>query len=323
LGMMISTCPSLNLAYIVPAKWIVEDLETPFAAEFYYHRDYSLAGEKQSQIPAELTKAAADKKSEIDDDARGIADLSFKLKRVLDGGLRDKRSPEYSIFVGDLGTDVNEFDLISLFRARFPSYKNAEIMTKPITGMSGASAFVRFSDESDQQRAILEMDGVYCGNRPMRILPVPKTKSGSDVTNTGGIMSGGIGGSKLGTGAPPLLGYYGAPQPMNQFTDPNNTTVFVGGLSGYVTEDELRSFFEGFGEINYVRIPPGKGCGFIQFARRRAAVVAINQMQGRPIGNYRVRLSWGRSESNSGPSGTSYRPASASSEQSWEDSVQR
>ena len=50
-------------------------------------------------------------------------------------------------------------------------------------------------------------------------------------------------------------------QPMNQFTDPNNTTVFVGGLSGYVTEDELRSFFQGFGEITYVKIPPGKGCG--------------------------------------------------------------
>ena len=46
----------------------------------------------------------------------------------------------------------------------------------------------------------------------------------------------------------PPVGYYGAPQPMNQFTDPNNTTVFVGGLSGYVTEDELCSFFHGFGD---------------------------------------------------------------------------
>jgi hypothetical protein len=34
-------------------------------------------------------------------------------------------------------------------------------------------------------------------------------------------------------------------QPMNQFTDLINTIVLVGGLSGYVSEDELRSFFQG------------------------------------------------------------------------------
>jgi hypothetical protein len=111
----------------------------------------------------------------------------------------------------------------------------------------------------------------------------------------------------------PAPGYYHQPgfnpmTPMNQFTDPNNTTVFVGGLSGYVTEDELRSFFQGFGEITYVKIPPGKGCGFVQFVHRHAAEMAINQMQGYPIGNSRVRLSWGRSQNNSGV-GTPYRPA--------------
>ena len=115
--------------------------------------------------------------------------------------------------------------------------------------------------------------------------------------------------------APPYAGGFNqgygpmpAAQPMNQFTDPNNTTVFVGGLSGYVTEDELRSFFQGFGEITYVKIPPGKGCGFVQFVHRHAAEMAINQMQGYPIGNSRVRLSWGRSQNNSGV-GTPYRPA--------------
>jgi hypothetical protein len=114
-------------------------------------------------------------------------------------------------------------------------------------------------------------------------------------------------------GAPAFYGQGGGAafnpmQPMNQFTDPNNTTVFVGGLSGYVTEDELRSFFQGFGEITYVKIPPGKGCGFVQFVHRHAAEMAINQMQGYPIGNSRVRLSWGRSQNNSGV-GTPYRPA--------------
>lgn len=238
----------------------------------------------------------------------------FKLNWASGGGLadrRDDRGPEYSIFVGDLGPEVNEYVLVSLFQSRFPSCKSAKIMTDPLSGMSRGYGFVRFSDEQDQQRALSEMQGVYCGNRPMRIsTATPKNKGGP-----GGMpgMGGGMpqGGNHMAyppMGGPPMP-YYGGQQPMNQFTDPNNTTVFVGGLSGYVTEDELRSFFQGFGEITYVKIPPGKGCGFVQFVQRHAAEMAINQMQGYPIGNSRVRLSWGRSQNNSGPAGTPYRPA--------------
>ncbi|OXN23686.1 hypothetical protein CDV57_07192 [Aspergillus fumigatus] len=234
----------------------------------------------------------------------------FKLNWATGGGLadrsRDDRGPEYSIFVGDLGPEVNEYVLVSLFQNRFPSCKSAKIMTDPISGMSRGYGFVRFSDENDQQRALTEMQGVYCGNRPMRIsTATPKNKGPGVVPGAMGMP--GPAGMYPPMGAPPM-GFYGAPQPMNQFTDPNNTTVFVGGLSGYVTEDELRSFFQGFGEITYVKIPPGKGCGFVQFVQRHAAEMAINQMQGYPIGNSRVRLSWGRSQNNSGPAGSPYRP---------------
>lgn len=253
---------------------------------------------------------------------------AFKLNWASGGGLVDRRlsddrSPEFSIFVGDLGPEVNEFVLVSLFQARFPSCKSAKIMTDAVTGQSRGYGFVRFSDETDQQRALVEMQGVYCGNRPMRIsTATPKTRSHQygQGQHGGNHMHGGPGGPAQGgngqwnMGGGGSGGYYQpgfgpmAPQPMNQFTDPNNTTVFVGGLSGYVTEDELRSFFQGFGEITYVKIPPGKGCGFVQFVHRHAAEMAINQMQGYPIGNSRVRLSWGRSQNNSGV-GTPYRPA--------------
>lgn len=226
---------------------------------------------------------------------------------------REERPAEHSIFVGDLGPEVNEFVLVSLFQNRFPSCKSAKIMTDPITGVSRGYGFVRFSDQQDQERALREMQGVYCGNRPMRVsAATPKTNRQGGAQQSGpmnmpGGQPGPMGGMYAMGGAP--MGYYGQPQPMNQFTDPNNTTVFVGGLSGYVTEDELRSFFQGFGEITYVKIPPGKGCGFVQFVQRHAAEMAINQMQGYPIGNSRVRLSWGRSQNNSGPAGTPYRPA--------------
>ncbi|KAK3694404.1 hypothetical protein B0T22DRAFT_70456 [Podospora appendiculata] len=242
----------------------------------------------------------------------------FKLNWASGGGLvdrRDDRGPEFSIFVGDLGPEVNEFVLVSLFQSRFPSCKSAKIMTDAMTGQSRGYGFVRFSDEGDQQRALIEMQGVYCGNRPMRIsTATPKTSHQYGHGHNGNQMVPPVPGpaGPVNWGMPPQ--FYNQPQqfnpmqPMNQFTDPNNTTVFVGGLSGYVTEDELRSFFQGFGEITYVKIPPGKGCGFVQFVHRHAAEMAINQMQGYPIGNSRVRLSWGRSQNNSGV-GTPYRPA--------------
>ncbi|PNY25867.1 RNA-binding protein, partial [Tolypocladium capitatum] len=250
----------------------------------------------------------------------------FKLNWASGGGLvdrRDDRGPEYSIFVGDLGPEVNEYVLVSLFQARFPSCKSAKIMTDAMSGQSRGYGFVRFSDENDQQRALVEMQGVYCGNRPMRIsTATPKnryvvvtsisdtwTVSPDDVASgshgfggpggpqggAGPMMGGGMPQQQMWAGGMqaggmqagfPYGGYNPATQ-MNQFTDPNNTTVFVGGLSGYVTEDELRSFFQGFGEITYVKIPPGKGCGFVQFVHRHAAEMAINQMQGYPIGNSR------------------------------------
>jgi RNA recognition motif-containing protein len=104
----------------------------------------------------------------------------FKLNWASGGGLvdrRDDRGPEFSIFVGDLGPEVNEFVLVSLFQSRFPSCKSAKIMTDAMTGQSRGYGFVRFSDESDQQRALVEMQGVYCGNRPMRIsTATPKTR---------------------------------------------------------------------------------------------------------------------------------------------------
>ncbi len=114
----------------------------------------------------------------------GLVDRRYGPDNTADSGFRatdssdsEDRGPEFSIFVGDLGPEVNEFVLVSLFQARFPSCKSAKIMTDAVTGQSRGYGFVRFSEESDQQRALVEMQGVYCGNRPMRIsTATPKTR---------------------------------------------------------------------------------------------------------------------------------------------------
>lgn len=105
---------------------------------------------------------------------------------------------EYSIFVGDLAPETSNSDLVAVFRnpvlglrndrepkfiRPFLSCKSAKIMLDPITGVSRGYGFVRsvtlpsvplssaharfrFTDETDQQRALIEMHGLYCLSRP-------------------------------------------------------------------------------------------------------------------------------------------------------------
>lgn len=88
---------------------------------------------------------------------------------------------EYSIFVGDLAPETSNSDLVAVFRnpllglrndreprfiAPFASCKSAKIMMDPVTGVSRGYGFVRFTEESDQRRALIEMNGLYCLTRP-------------------------------------------------------------------------------------------------------------------------------------------------------------
>lgn len=79
-----------------------------------------------------------------------------------------------------------------------------------------------------------------------------------------------------------------ASQPHPSDYDPNNTTLFIGGLSSGVSEDDLRVLFGRFGDIVYTKIPPGKGCGFVQFVQRPAAETAMAQMQVHVCAHMRV-----------------------------------
>ncbi|CAA0826454.1 Polyadenylate-binding protein RBP47C [Striga hermonthica] len=82
--------------------------------------------------------------------------------------------------------------------------------------------------------------------------------------------------------------------------------IFVGGLDSDVTDEELRGSFIAFGEVISVKIPAGKGCGFVQFADRNSAEEAIQRLNGSVIGKQTVRLSWGRSPANKQWNGAHY-----------------
>lgn len=88
-------------------------------------------------------------------------------------GAGEKRddAPEYTVFVGDLAADVTDQMLCETFRVNYSSVKGAKVVTDRVTGRTKGYGFVRFGDESEQLRAMTEMNGRFCSTRPMRIGP--------------------------------------------------------------------------------------------------------------------------------------------------------
>ncbi|MED6143896.1 Polyadenylate-binding protein rbp45 [Stylosanthes scabra] len=191
------------------------------------------------------------------------------------GEKRHDDSPDHTIFVGDLAADVTDYLLQETFRTRYNSVKGAKVVIDRLTGRTKGYGFVRFADESEQMRAMTEMQGVLCSTRPMRIGPAsnknPATQQKASYQN---------------------------PQGAQNENDPNNTTIFVGNLDPNVTDDLLRQVFGQYGELVHVKIPTGKRCGFVQFADRSCAEEALRVLNGSALGGQNVRLSWGRSPSN-------------------------
>ncbi|KAG5063013.1 hypothetical protein AAZX31_02G128100 [Glycine max] len=196
---------------------------------------------------------------------------------------------DLSIFVGDLAIDVTDAMLQDTFAGRYSSIKGAKVVIDSNTGRSKGYGFVRFGDENERTRAMTEMNGVYCSSRPMRIgVATPKKTYGfqQQYSSQAVVLAGGH--SANGAVA----------QGSHSEGDINNTTIFVGGLDSDTSDEDLRQPFLQFGEVVSVKIPVGKGCGFVQFADRKNAEEAIQGLNGTVIGKQTVRLSWGRSPGN-------------------------
>ncbi|XP_061337904.1 polyadenylate-binding protein RBP47B' isoform X2 [Gastrolobium bilobum] len=197
------------------------------------------------------------------------------------GERRPDAGPEHSIFVGDLAPDVTDYLLQETFRAHYPSVRGAKVVTDPNTGRSKGYGFVKFSDENERNRAMTEMNGVYCSTRPMRISAATPKKTTVFQHQYAAAP------------APAPAPAPAAPKVAPDY-DSNNTTIFVGNLDLNVSEEELKQTFLQFGEIVSVKIQAGKGCGFVQFGTRASAEEAIQKMQGKIIGQQVIRVSWGR-----------------------------
>ncbi|KAI3972548.1 hypothetical protein MKX01_019206 [Papaver californicum] len=228
------------------------------------------------------TRAAAEKVLQTyNGSAMPNAEQPFRLNWA-SFSMGDKRSDvgsDRSIFVGDLASDVTDTLLQETFASRYPSVKGAKVVIDANTGRSKGYGFVRFGDDNERTQAITEMNGVYCSSRPMRVgVATPRKSTGfQQMSSQGGNASA---------------------QGSQTEEDSTNTTIFVGGLDPSITDEELRQPFSQHGEISSVKIPVGKGCGFVQFANRSNAEEALERLNGTVIGKQTVRLSWGRNPAN-------------------------
>jgi len=145
---------------------------------------------------------------------------------------------------------------------------HVQVIVDPATGRSKGYGFVRFANEAERDKS-LEMQGYTLCNRPVRVSLATARRSPSA----------------------------GMPGTHPAELDPTNTTLFIGGLSAGVTEEQLRAIFVRYGDVVYTKIPQGKGCGFVQFVNRGDAEAAMQEMNGQVIGSSAIRISWGRSTS--------------------------
>lgn len=143
------------------------------------------------------------------------------------GGRRIETAEDYSIFVGDLASDVTDELLLSTFASRFSTVRNAKVVTDPLTRMPKGFGFVRFSSKEDAEQALQKMNGVYCSSRPMRV-SVATDRNSTRARNDAG---------------------YTTLQGVNSGQENENMTVFVGGVDESITEEVLRTSFAPFGEV--------------------------------------------------------------------------
>ncbi|XP_039273305.2 pre-mRNA-splicing factor RBM22-like [Styela clava] len=79
--------------------------------------------------------------------------------------------------------------------------------------------------------------------------------------------------------------------------DKTITTLYVGGLTEEIEEQDLRDHFYQFGEIRSIHIASKQSCAFVQFTKRSDATSAAEKSVGKLIiKGKRLNIRWGRSQ---------------------------
>jgi RNA recognition motif-containing protein len=70
--------------------------------------------------------------------------------------------------------------------------------------------------------------------------------------------------------------------------------LWIGNISNEVTEEELLAEFERFGKIESIRVLRNKTCAFVNFTTVEEASAALQDLQGKKLGNMAIKINFGK-----------------------------
>ncbi|PIA19359.1 RNA-binding domain-containing protein [Coemansia reversa NRRL 1564] len=211
-----------------------------------------------------------------------IIDSEIRVNWAFTSGAQahEDTSSHFHIFVGDLSAEVNDQVLSKAF-AVYPSMSDARVMWDMTSGKSRGYGFVAFRDRNDAEDAIGQMNGEWLGSRAIRVnwANQKSTKKHHDSSA-----------QQLQQQPQEPLSYEAVRDQTAQY----NTTVYVGNLTNYTTQEQLQQLFQLYGFVMEVRMQPERGFAFIKLDTHEAAAMAITQLHGTAINGRPIKCSWGK-----------------------------
>ncbi|KAL9653828.1 hypothetical protein ABK040_012889 [Willaertia magna] len=179
----------------------------------------------------------------------------------------------YKLFVGQIPYSYNEEELHPIF-IRFGEIAEIAVIRDRFTSKSRGCAFVSFRNKESAETCIKELNQKQILpplTTPLRVkFAYTEQVINNDLNN--GNSSSDDGNNSGETIINPENYDFGEPHPENK--------LFVRNLPKSVSEEELKTIFETFGEIQDVivlrtSIHTSKGCGFVKFSTKEAAQKAV------------------------------------------------
>ena len=190
---------------------------------------------------------------------------------------KEDTTGHFHIFVGDLSQEIDDAALFAAFE-QYGNCSEARVMWDMKTARTRGYGFVAFRNYDSAMKAIGEMDGEWLGSRQIRANWA--NQKGQPSMNQRSAMDG----MGLPVGTTPYAARensemspeYREAWPKGANT--NSTTVYVGNLTPFTTNNDLFPLFANYGPIKEIRYQSDRGYAFIKYETKEQAALAIAQM---------------------------------------------